>query len=99
MVFVLVLASFFMTAFDIREHFLFIHDTCRESELKARKPVHYKHDFGMQCFHDHVVASTIRAVCVRVCVCVCVCACVHACVRLHVSANFLSVIYQQFPLP
>ena len=52
MVFVLVLASFFMTAFDIREHILFIHDICSQSELKARKPVHYKHDFGMQGFHD-----------------------------------------------
>ena len=93
MVFVLVLASLFTTAFDIPEHFLFIHDTCSQSELKAGKPVHYKHDFGMQGFHDHVVASTIRAQCA------CVCVCVRACVRVHVSANLFSVIYQQFPLP
>ena len=91
MVFALALASFFMTAFDIREHFLFIHDTSSLSELKAGKPVHYKHDFGMQDFHDHAVASTICALCV------CVCACVHACV--YVNANLFSVIYQQFPLP
>ena len=78
MVFVLALASFFMTAFDIREHFLFIHDTSSLSELKAGKPVHYKHDFGMQGFHDHVVASTIRALCVCVCVCVRACVCMLA---------------------
>ena len=40
MIFVLALASSFMTAFDIREHFLFTHDTCSQSELKAGKPVH-----------------------------------------------------------